>query len=162
MLKLLFLIVTVCSGITINIPNSALSQDNSTNATTFVSTSTANATDDALHANDSLLTKAVSFTKADMPQVLKDNKVVLFTLSYCPWCKKTKKWLKKKGVAAYYVVVDKLDNKDDVITYVNDYSGDDKYPKIFVNGEFLGSLQKLKDLHKDKAGWNEAMEKTDW
>ena len=145
--------MTVCSGITINISTTALSQDNSTSAINVTANSTSNA---------SLLTKAVSFTEADMPQVLKDNKVVLFTLSYCPWCKKAKKWLKEKGVKAYYVVVDKLDNKNDIITYVNDYTGDDKYPKILINGEFIGSLKALKDLHKDKEAWNEAMEKTEW
>ena len=151
----MFLLISVCSGIRISIP--ALVQANST-----TDVAEYNATDAAVSSNDSLLTKAESFAPANMPQVLQDNKVVLFTLSYCPWCKKAKKYLKKKGVKAYYVVVNKLDNKDEVITYVNDYTGDDKYPKIFVNGEFIGSLKALKDLHKDKAAWNEAMEKTSW
>ena len=149
------LLITLCSGFRISVP--ALAQANST--TDVVAYNATNAT---LSSNDSLLIKAESFTPADMPQVLQDNKVVLFTLSYCPWCKKAKKFLKKYGVKAYYVVVNKLDNKDDVITYVNDYTGDDKYPKIFVNGEFIGSLKGLKDLHKDKEAWNEAMEKTSW
>ena len=90
---------------------------------------------------DSLLERAESFDPKDIDQVLKDHKVVLFTLSYCPFCKKAKAYLKKKQVPAYYIVVNKLDNKDEVISFINDYSGDDKYPKIYMNGEKLGGLK---------------------
>ena len=160
MLKLfLVYILTVCSAIRIS-SRTVLAVNQTSNVTAV--TPAVNATEAALHVNDSLLTKAKSFKPEDMPQVLKDNKFVLFTLSYCPWCKKAKKWLKKHGIKAYYVVVNKLDNSDEVITYINDYTGNDKYPKIFLNGEFLGGLKPLKDLGKDKEKWNAAMEKTSW
>lgn len=38
--------------------------------------------------------------------------IILFALSTCGWCKKTKKFLEKNNVAFWYVYVDKLDGSE--------------------------------------------------
>ena len=40
------------------------------------------------------------------------NKVFLYTLSTCGWCKKTKELLKEKGVAYEYLDLDKCSKED--------------------------------------------------
>jgi glutaredoxin len=40
------------------------------------------------------------------------NKVFLYTLSTCGWCKKTKEYLKEQGVAYEYLDVDKCSKEE--------------------------------------------------
>ena len=44
-----------------------------------------------------------------------DKKIMLYALSTCPWCNKTKRLLDELGVAYDFIDVDLLDEKEDAI-----------------------------------------------
>ena len=67
------------------------------------------------------------------------HKVLMYTLSTCAWCKKTKKFLKDNNVEYQYVDVD-LSNDDDHEKTRNDIlrrGGPISYPTIIIDDRKL-------------------------
>ena len=67
------------------------------------------------------------------------NKVFLYTLSTCGWCKKTKTLLKEKGVAYEYIDLDKC-NKEDQKTAIEELKSKNipvAFPVVIVNDDTI-------------------------
>ena len=65
------------------------------------------------------------------------NKVFLYTLSTCGWCKKTKELLKEKGIAYEYIDLDTC-SKDDQKTAIEILKGKNlpvAFPIVIVNDD---------------------------
>ncbi|WP_265034675.1 MULTISPECIES: glutaredoxin 3 [unclassified Wolbachia] len=74
------------------------------------------------------------------------GKVIIYVKQHCPFCKKAKELLDKKGVR--YEEIDVLKNSD----LFNDIKS--KYnvrtvPQIFINDKHIGGCDKLMDLEKE-------------
>lgn len=65
------------------------------------------------------------------------GKLVLYALSTCPWCRKTKQLLNELGVAYDYLDVDLLSGKerDDVVNEVKKWNTACSFPTLVVNGQ---------------------------
>ena len=65
------------------------------------------------------------------------GKVVLFALSTCGWCKKTKKLLNDLGVAYSYVDVDQAeeDEKAEVVEQLNKWNPRSSFPTLVIDDE---------------------------
>ena len=65
------------------------------------------------------------------------GKVVLFALSTCGWCKKTKKLLNDLGVAYSYVDVDQAeeDDKEEVVGQLRKWNPRSSFPTLVINDE---------------------------
>jgi glutaredoxin-like protein NrdH len=66
------------------------------------------------------------------------QKISLFTLSTCMWCKKTKKYLNDHGIKYKYIDVDKIDMnmKSEIITCLkNGYEKRVAFPFLIIDGE---------------------------
>ncbi len=65
------------------------------------------------------------------------GKVMLFALSTCGWCAKTKDLLRDMGVAFDYSFVDLLDGKeqDDAITLVEKFNPSGSFPTLVINNK---------------------------
>jgi glutaredoxin len=63
--------------------------------------------------------------------------ILLYTLSTCVWCKKAKKWLKKKHLAYRYVDVDlePPERKEVVMDELRRWNPKGSFPTIVVNGK---------------------------
>jgi len=79
------------------------------------------------------------------------NKVFLYALSTCAWCKMTKQFLKDNQIEFEYVDVDKCTHEDldKVKKNVLDLGGSLSYPVIIVNDKTLINGFR-KDLLKEK------------
>lgn len=67
------------------------------------------------------------------------NKVFLYTLSTCGWCKKTKELLKEHSVAYEYLDLDKC-NKEDQKTAIDDLKSKNlpiAFPIIMINEDTI-------------------------
>ena len=67
----------------------------------------------------------------------KKNKVFIYTLSTCGWCKKTKELLKEKEIAHEYLDLDKS-NKDDQKAAVEELKAKNlpiAFPIIIINDD---------------------------
>ena len=63
------------------------------------------------------------------------GKILLYALSTCVWCKKTKDFLNKLGVKYSYIFVDLLDedDKDKVIDDIQKWNPSTSFPTIVIN-----------------------------
>ncbi|TET46531.1 glutaredoxin family protein [candidate division TA06 bacterium] len=67
----------------------------------------------------------------------KMGKVVLYALSTCGWCRKTKRLLDKMGIEYSYVDVDLLEDKeeDEVMKEIERWNPKCSFPTVVVNNE---------------------------
>jgi glutaredoxin-like protein NrdH len=63
--------------------------------------------------------------------------IVMYGLSTCVWCKRTKKLLTDLGVDFYFIYVDKLDGKEEsqVVENVRRFNPSTSFPTTVINGE---------------------------
>ena len=63
------------------------------------------------------------------------GKVLLYALSTCGWCGKTKELLRQMGIAFDFVYVDLLEGseQDDAITQVEKYNPAGSFPTLVIN-----------------------------
>jgi glutaredoxin-like protein NrdH len=63
------------------------------------------------------------------------GKIILFALSTCGWCGKTKDLLNKLGVEYSFVFVDllPLDEREDVLTEMQRYNPRGSFPTLVIN-----------------------------
>lgn len=89
-----------------------------------------------------------------MPQI----EVMLYTLSTCPWCRKTKKFFEERGVPYEFVDVDKLGRKERMAARdtVVELAGSLQYPVAVINGAVVQGYNpdKYAELLK-AAGWKQ-------
>jgi glutaredoxin 3 len=77
---------------------------------------------------------AESFAK----EQISGNKVVVFSKSFCPFCKKTKKALDGLGVEYTTFELNQMDDGAEIQDALLAISGQKTVPNVFVNGEHLG------------------------
>jgi glutaredoxin len=65
----------------------------------------------------------------------KHHQVILYSLSTCGWCKKTKEFLKEQNIEYYYVDVDLLsrEEREDIRNKILDKGGRLSYPAIIID-----------------------------
>jgi glutaredoxin len=65
------------------------------------------------------------------------GKVILYALSTCPWCRRTKRLLDKLGVAYDYIDVDLVDDdeKDRIDEEVKQWNPRFSFPTLVINEE---------------------------
>lgn len=95
-------------------------------------------------------------TKADtIRKVLRDNKVVVYSKSYCPYCARTKALFKQLQVPAHVIELNEIPEGDQWQSALTEITGRRTVPQVFIGGELLGgsddtlaaqSSGKLKDL----------------
>ena len=83
------------------------------------------------------------------------GEILVYALSTCGWCRKTKEHLKKMGLAFDYIDVDLLDpaESEEVMETVRKYNEKGSFPTIVVNDEHcvVGyDMDRLRELLKDE------------
>ncbi len=83
------------------------------------------------------------------------GKILVYALSTCGWCRKTKEHLKKMGLAFDYIDVDLLDpaESEEVMETVRKHNEKGSFPTIVVNDEHcvVGyDMDRLRELLKDE------------
>jgi len=85
------------------------------------------------------------------------DEVVLYTLSTCPWCRKTKQWFADNQVPFELVEVDQLhgDEQDAAAEKAYQLSGGRRYPVVAINGEVVSGYNpgRYLELLKKSGGW---------
>jgi len=65
------------------------------------------------------------------------GKIMLYALSTCGWCHKTKELLKDLGVEYYYIFVDQLEDseKEQQMREVSKYNPHRSFPTLVINND---------------------------
>ena len=64
--------------------------------------------------------------------------VVVFSKSFCPFCRKTKKLMEKLEIDATVFELDKMEDGPDIQDALAELTGQRTVPNVFIKGEHLG------------------------
>lgn len=90
--------------------------------------------------------------KTGILQTIKNNDIVIFTLSYCPFCNSTKNTL--ANVKNFCLDIDKIPGTAiqtqfrDILSEI--CNGHKTFPKIFIRGVFIGGNSDLQEKIRKK------------
>ncbi|XP_787379.1 glutaredoxin-1 [Strongylocentrotus purpuratus] len=80
---------------------------------------------------------------------IRDNKVVMFSKTFCPYCKMAKDSLASAGLKDYKVV--ELENHNmcaEIQDYLNKLTGARSVPRVFIGGKCIGGGSETKALQE--------------
>lgn len=82
------------------------------------------------------------------------DEVLVYALSTCPWCRKTKQWFTDSRIEFQYVDVDTLpdEEQDEAAEKACKLSGGRRFPVVIINGEAIVGHNPDKFLEHLK-GW---------
>ncbi|TPX69646.1 hypothetical protein SpCBS45565_g02336 [Spizellomyces sp. 'palustris'] len=78
---------------------------------------------------------------------LSENKVVVFSKTYCPYCTKAKRLLDFLNVKYESFELDERLDGQAIQDYLKEKTGQRTVPNIFINGQHLGGSDKLHEAH---------------
>jgi len=81
--------------------------------------------------------------------LIKDNKVMIFSKSYCPFCKKVKEIFNTINVPYFAYELDLEANGAEIQAYLVDKTSQKTVPNVFINGKHLGGASDTESAFKD-------------
>mmetsp|Transcript_58054 Transcript_58054/g.173266 ORF Transcript_58054/g.173266 Transcript_58054/m.173266 type:complete len:84 (-) Transcript_58054:68-319(-) len=73
---------------------------------------------------------------------------MVFSKSYCPFCRKTKNIFKEMNVDAKVIELDEIDNGDQIQAALLEMSGQRTVPNVFIKGDHIGGNDDTKKAAK--------------
>ncbi|KAJ2511750.1 Glutaredoxin [Coemansia sp. RSA 1939] len=73
-------------------------------------------------------------------KLISDNKVMVFSKSYCPYCSRTKRLMDEKGIKFSAIELDNRIDGSDIQDYLATITGQNTTPNVFANGHHVGTL----------------------
>ncbi|KAF4977185.1 hypothetical protein FDECE_18383 [Fusarium decemcellulare] len=92
-------------------------------------------------------------------QLIDNNAVVVFSKSYCPYCRQTKKTLDDLNAAYELLELDQIPDGSDLQDALEQISGQRTVPNVYINKKHIGGnsdIQSLKSAGKLQALLEEA------
>ena len=86
--------------------------------------------------------------KAQIEDLISTNKVMLFSKSYCPFCKATKKLLDSKKVEYVAYELDLEPQGAALHAQLKDISGHKTVPNVYINGKHIGGNDTMQELEQ--------------
>eukprot|EP01112_Ceratiomyxa_fruticulosa_P007616 TRINITY_DN197_c0_g1_i2.p1 TRINITY_DN197_c0_g1~~TRINITY_DN197_c0_g1_i2.p1 ORF type:complete len:136 (-),score=27.54 TRINITY_DN197_c0_g1_i2:159-566(-) len=80
---------------------------------------------------------------------INQNSVMVFSKSYCPFCRKAKDLLTSKGVDFKVVELNEDPLGSDIQNYLKIFTGQSTVPNIFINKTHVGGLDSIKKLDSE-------------
>ncbi|ODN96382.1 glutaredoxin [Cryptococcus wingfieldii CBS 7118] len=88
--------------------------------------------------------------QALVDKTIADNKVVVFSKSYCPYCKRAKQYLAQDTTDLLVLELDEREDGSQIQAYLPTLSGFSTVPQIFINKESIGGSSDLLKLSHDQ------------
>jgi glutaredoxin 3 len=76
---------------------------------------------------------------------IKNNPVVIYSASYCPYCTSAKETFKKLNVDVFVVETDLVENGEKTKKYLEQMTGQKTIPNIFIAGNHVGGNSDLQE-----------------
>ncbi|KAI0050595.1 glutaredoxin, partial [Auriscalpium vulgare] len=83
-------------------------------------------------------------------QAIADNKVTIFSKSYCPYCRRAKALFSSEypEVEPKIIELDLVEDGDSIQAYLAELTKQRTVPNVFINREHIGGSDDLAALHK--------------
>lgn len=82
-------------------------------------------------------------------ETIDTHEVVVWSKSYCPYCKKTKALFKKLNVEFHAVELDQVDNGDKIQAVLKAKTGQSSVPNVFIKKQHIGGCDDTHAKEKD-------------
>ncbi|KAM0750098.1 putative glutaredoxin Grx1 [Meredithblackwellia eburnea MCA 4105] len=79
--------------------------------------------------------------------IIKENHIVVFSKSWCPYCTRAKNLLKSLNEEAKVFELDEMEQGAEWQAYLGDKTGQSTVPSIWIDGEFIGGSSDLMGKH---------------
>ncbi|KRT78371.1 hypothetical protein AMK59_7534 [Oryctes borbonicus] len=99
--------------------------------------------------SSTLSTKMSSQTVQMVKDLIKSDVVVIFSKSYCPYCKLAKEVFEKINKPYTAIELDNRDDANDIQEILEEITGARTVPRVFVNGTCLGGGSDVKALYEN-------------
>ncbi|KAJ9641604.1 glutaredoxin [Exophiala oligosperma] len=80
----------------------------------------------------------MSAAKQKAQQIIEDNSVVVFSKSYCPYCRATKSLLNDKHAKYFLMELDQVDDGAALQDALEEITGQRSVPNIFIAQKHIG------------------------
>ncbi|KAK9478347.1 thioredoxin-like protein [Lipomyces japonicus] len=85
----------------------------------------------------------------EIKTLIEENPVIVFSKSYCPYCKATKSTFDQEGVKHKDLELDQLDTGAAIQNTLAALTNQRTVPVIFIGGKFIGGNSDLQVLKKN-------------
>ncbi|KAI9773969.1 MAG: hypothetical protein M1839_001981 [Geoglossum umbratile] len=75
--------------------------------------------------------------------IIDENPVAVFSKSYCPYCRASKKLLTDSGAIYYVIELDQADNGAEIQAHLANLTGQSTVPNIYINKQHIGGNSDL-------------------
>ncbi|XP_068144623.1 LOW QUALITY PROTEIN: glutaredoxin [Drosophila tropicalis] len=79
---------------------------------------------------------------------IRNNKVVIFSKTYCPYCSMAKEQFRKLRVTPFVVELDLRPDGGEIQAVLGEMTGERTVPRCFINGKFIGGGTDVKRLYE--------------
>lgn len=87
--------------------------------------------------------------KGQVQQMIKDHSVMIFSKSYCPFCKEVKSLFESLSIQYYAIELDVVENGSELQSALKDISGQKTVPNTYIHGNHLGGCDAAKLAHAE-------------
>ncbi|KAI9866746.1 MAG: hypothetical protein M1813_000688 [Trichoglossum hirsutum] len=87
--------------------------------------------------------QAIAATEAKVQKIIDDNAVAVFSKSYCPYCRASKKLLTDSGAKFYAIELDQVEDGAEIQSALATMTGQSTVPNIFINKKHIGGNSDL-------------------
>jgi len=91
----------------------------------------------------------MSAAKVKAQSIIDENPVVVFSKSYCPYCKASKALLSEKGAKFYVLELDQIDDGADLQDALEEMTHQRSVPNIFIKKQHIGGNSDLQSKKGD-------------
>ncbi|BCS27381.1 glutaredoxin [Aspergillus puulaauensis] len=88
----------------------------------------------------------MSAAKVKAQNIIDENGVVVFSKSYCPYCKASKSLLSELGAKYYTLELDQTDDGSDIQDALQEISGQRTVPNVYIAKKHIGGNSDLQGL----------------
>lgn len=78
---------------------------------------------------------------------ISNNKVVIFSKSYCPYCSMAKEQFRKLKVDMLVIELDRRSDAEEIQAVLGEITGARTVPRCFIDGKFIGGGTDIKRLY---------------
>ncbi|KAK9504817.1 hypothetical protein O3M35_009000 [Rhynocoris fuscipes] len=90
-----------------------------------------------------------SATAQFVKDAINQDNVVIFSKTYCPYCKMAKDVFNKLKKSYTTIELDSRDDGDQIQSVLGEITGAKTVPRVFVNGECVGGGTDVKSLYEN-------------
>ncbi|CAI0387267.1 unnamed protein product [Linum tenue] len=81
---------------------------------------------------------AASTASTFVKETIKSHQIVIFSKSYCPYCRRAKAVFKELNQTPYVVELNERDDGQDIQAALGQLVGKRTVPQVFINGKHIG------------------------